>query len=151
MFELKEIRKLVRLLESSEISEIEISDKDRKIRLVKPSVNNGQPVAASIPAPVSVPTPAPAEEAAPVPAAGKNLKIVKSPMVGTFYAAPSPDSEPYVQVGDYVRKGQVLCIIEAMKLMNELESDYEGRIVEIHVENAQPVEFDHPLFTIEAA
>ncbi len=156
MFELKEIRKLVRLLESSEISEIEISDKDRKIRLVKPSVHDGQPIAASPPLPVApAPTPVPpqgaAEDAAPAPAAGKNLKVIKSPMVGTFYAAPSPDSEPYVQVGDYVHKGQVLCIIEAMKLMNELESDYEGRIVEIHVENAQPVEFDHPLFTIEAA
>jgi len=71
-------------------------------------------------------------------------------MVGTFYAASSPDAEPYVQVGDLVQKGQVLCIIEAMKLMNELESEFAGRITEIHVENVSPVEFDQLLFTIEA-
>lgn len=154
MFELKEIRKLVRLLEQSEISEIEISEKDLKIRLVKPTPSNGQSgsavpaLAASPAATSSAPAPAIAEETS---AQADNLKVIKSPMVGTFYAAPSPDSEPYVQIGDRIRKGQVLCIIEAMKLMNELESDYDGRIVEIHVENAQPVEFDHPLFTIEAA
>ena len=157
MLDFKEIRKLVRLLEQSEISEIEISDKDRKIRLAKPTPSNGQtgaPIIASAAPQAAVPPPqaAPAVdiEAAPIkppPAAAAN--VVKSPMVGTFYAAPSPDAEPYVQIGDVVRKGQVLCIVEAMKLMNEIESDYEGRIVEIHVENAQPVEFDHPLFTIE--
>ncbi len=157
MLDFKEIRKLVRLLEQSEISEIEISDKDRKIRLAKPAPTDGissgnvivpPPVASRSPATQPAIQPQePSAEAAPA----RNLKVIKSPMVGTFYAAPSPDAEPYVQIGDYVRKGQVLCIIEAMKLMNEIESEYEGRIVEIHVENAQPVEYDHELFTIEVA
>lgn len=156
MLDFKEIRKLVRLLEQSEISEIEISDKDRKIRLAKPTPSNGQsgaPIITSVAPQAVVPPqviPAAETEVAPAkPALAIAANVVKSPMVGTFYAAPSPDAEPYVQVGDMVRKGQVLCIVEAMKLMNEIESDYEGRIVEIHVENAQPVEFDHPLFTIE--
>ncbi len=158
MLDFKEIRKLVRLLEQSEISEIEISDKDRKIRLAKPTPSNGQsgtPIIASVAPQSMVPPPqAPpamdieAAPAKPVPAIAAN--VMKSPMVGTFYAAPSPDAEPYAQLGDVVHKGQILCIIEAMKLMNEIESEYEGRVVEIHVENAQPVEFDHPLFTIEA-
>lgn len=156
MFDFKEIRKLVRLLEQSEISEIEISDKDRKIRLAKPAPNDGQSAASIITAmaPAMAPQVAPAasvESPAPAPAVAANQKVVKSPMVGTYYSAPSPDADPYIQIGDYVRKGQVLCIVEAMKLMNEIESDFEGRVLEIHVENAQPVEFDHSLFTIEVA
>lgn len=160
MLDFKEIRKLVRLLENSLISEIEISDKDRKIRLAKPTPQNGHGGggAVTVLTQPSVSSPSPPQgaiaepsSALPEAAVGRNIKVLKSPMVGTFYAAPSPDAEPYVQVGDYVRKGQVLCIIEAMKLMNEIESEFNGRILEIMVENAQPVEFDHPLFTIEAA
>lgn len=160
MLDFKEIRKLVRLLENSQISEIEISDKDRKIRLAKPAPNNGQ-VGTSLPATAGPPVSAtanPGPSALVAPATpppevdtGRNIRVLKSPMVGTFYAAPSPDAEPYVQVGDYVRKGQVLCIVEAMKLMNEIESEYDGRVLDVLVENAQPVEFDHPLFSIEAA
>lgn len=161
MFDFAEVRRLVKLLENSEITEIEISDKDRKIRLAKASVKDSQSgqvtfaqmmpqyaqaMAAQQAASVGS-APSPQTDAK----AGRNTKIIKSPMVGTFYAAPSPDAEPYVQVGDQVRKGQVLCIVEAMKLMNEIESEFEGRLVEIMVENAQPVEFDHPLFTIEVA
>jgi acetyl-CoA carboxylase biotin carboxyl carrier protein len=74
--------------------------------------------------------------------------MVKSPIVGTFYASPAPDAEPFVQVGDHVEPGQVLCIIEAMKLMNEIESDVAGEIIRIHVENGQPVEYGEPLFSI---
>jgi len=156
MFDLKEIKKLVRLLEQSQISEIELSDKDNKIRLAKSNSSDGQmgqtiyaPPPPVQPQPVAQPS---AEAPAPAPkATSTGAKMVKSPMVGTYYAAPSPDSEPYVQVGDVVRKGQVLCIIEAMKLMNELECEFDGRVAEIHVENAQPVEFDHLLFTIEPA
>ncbi|MBU0518603.1 acetyl-CoA carboxylase biotin carboxyl carrier protein [bacterium] len=150
MFDLKEVKKLVRLLEQSQISEIEISDKDRKIRLTKSTqgdAQSGQTIITAPPAPPPVDTLAPAAPKA----VGANIKLVKSPMVGSYYTAPSPDSEPYVQVGDHVRKGQVLCIIEAMKLMNELECEFDGRIVDMHVENAQPVEFDHLLFTIETA
>ncbi len=152
MFDYKEIRKLVRLLEQSQISEIEISVKDKSIRLAKNAPTDGQSAAAFAPSALPVPSPPAPETATPTAAqvSTGNQKVVKSPMVGTFYEAPSPDAEPYVQIGDIVRKGQVLCIVEAMKLMNEIESDSEGRIVEIHVENAQPVEFDHPLYTIEA-
>ncbi len=154
MLNFDEIKKLVRLLERSQIHEIEIYDKGRKIRLAKSSAHNGQMMMSAPPvwAAAGLPAaPAPAAPAAPVVAAGRNVRQVKSPMVGTFYAAPSPDADPYVQIGDLVHKGQTLCIVEAMKLMNEIESEFQGRIVEILVENAQPVEFDQPLFTIEVA
>ncbi len=160
MLDFDEIKKLVKLLERSQIHEIEIFDKGRKIRLAKSAPNNDQrgiiysaPLmpsgTAAPPALAANPTAPPA--LATETAVGRNVRQVRSPMVGTFYAAPSPDAEPYVQVGDIVHKGQVLCIIEAMKLMNEIESEYAGRIVEVLVENAQPVEFDQPLFTIEVA
>lgn len=159
MLDFKEIRRLVRLLENSEISEIEISDKDRKIRLAKPTITNGKPAGAPMIPVLPNAAVSASESSAQVQSmpsqvevrAGRNIKVIKSPMVGTFYAAPSPDAEPYVQVGDTVHKGQVLCIVEAMKLMNEIESDFNGKILEVAVENAQPVEFDQPLFTIEAA
>jgi acetyl-CoA carboxylase biotin carboxyl carrier protein len=151
-----EIRKLVRLLENSQINEIEIFDKGRKIRLSKSAPSNGHMgIMMQAPATAPVPVVTPVSPVAHAPgtemASGRNVKQVKSPMVGTFYAAPSPDAEPYVQVGDTLHKGQVLCIIEAMKLMNEIESDFSGRVTEILVENAQPVEFDQPLFNIEIA
>jgi acetyl-CoA carboxylase biotin carboxyl carrier protein len=156
VMDFNEIRKLVRLLENSQINEIEIFDKGRKIRLSKSAPHNGH-MGIMMQAPPQVQALA-AAAAAPGTAAGtlettsgRNVKQVKSPMVGTFYSAPSPDAEPYVQVGDTLHKGQVLCIIEAMKLMNEIESDFSGRIIEILVENAQPVEFDQPLFNIEVA
>ncbi len=154
MFDFKDVRRLVKLLENSEISEIEISDNDRKIRLVKSTAIDGQlvslPIAAASPPPAT--TVAEAEGVTePAPRVQRNARVVKSPMVGTFYTAPSPDAEPYVQVGDLVHKGQVLCIVEAMKLMNEIESEFDGRIAEVLAENAQPVEYDHELFTIEPA
>ena len=89
--------------------------------------------------------------AAPAPAKAVSVHEVKAPMVGTLYRAPAPDAEPYVRVGDIVEPGKVLCIVEAMKLMNELESEVSGRIVEICVENAQPVEFGQILFKIDTA
>jgi len=89
------------------------------------------------------------EEAAAKTAAAENLHTLNSPIVGTFYRAPNPDADPFVQVGDPVEKGQVLCIVEAMKLMNEIESDVDGVVREIHPKNAQPVEYGEPLFAIE--
>ncbi|TKJ41783.1 acetyl-CoA carboxylase, biotin carboxyl carrier protein [candidate division LCP-89 bacterium B3_LCP] len=158
MFDLKDVRRLVKLLENSQISEIEISDGDRKIRLAKPATADGQQgLGAVVPVmqPVvsqSPPTASISEELEkPQLAAGLNVRVMKAPMVGTFYTSSSPDAEPYVQVGDVVHKGQVLCIVEAMKLMNEIESEYSGRIMEIMAENAQAVEFDQELFIIEAA
>jgi acetyl-CoA carboxylase biotin carboxyl carrier protein len=160
MLDFDEIKKLVKLLERSQIHEIEIFDKGRKIRLAKSAPNDDHrgvfypaplmPSGTTAP-PTLAANPPGAPAPAPETAVGRNVRQVRSPMVGTFYAASSPDAEPYVQVGDMVHKGQVLCIIEAMKLMNEIESEYAGRVVEIHVENAQPVEFDQPLFTIEVA
>jgi acetyl-CoA carboxylase biotin carboxyl carrier protein len=158
MLDFDEIKKLVRLLERSQIHEIEIDDQGRKIRLSKSGPGNGQmgvvmqaPMQYQAMAPAAGPPLASMEASAVSTAAatGRNVKQVRSPMVGTFYAAPSPEADPYVQVGDNVHKGQTLCIIEAMKLMNEIESDFAGRIIEVLVENAQPVEFDQPLFSIE--
>lgn len=113
-----------------------------------------QPVSAPAAAPVSKSsepsrTTAPAGAPSPGPSTPSNAKQVLSPFVGTFYSSPSPTSDPYVQVGQMVKKGDVLCIVEAMKLMNEIESDYNGKVVAVLVENGQPVEFNEPLFLIE--
>jgi acetyl-CoA carboxylase biotin carboxyl carrier protein len=114
------------------------------------------PATAAVPSPRTEPTP----EVAPSPATsapataaaepGADAHIVRSPIVGTFYAAPAPDAEPFTRVGDRVRKGQVLCIVEAMKLMNEIESDADGTVVQVLVRNAQPVEYGEPLFAVRA-
>ncbi len=98
--------------------------------------------------PAAPPAGAPAAGAKPGKSA--DLHVLKSPIIGTFYRAPNPDSPPFVEIGDRVKKGQVLCIVEAMKLMNEIEADVDGTILEIHVENAQPVEYGEPLFAIQA-
>ena len=114
-----------------------------------PSPATAQPPAAAAEEPAAAP--AAPQETTTKEADGEDLHVLKSPIVGTFYAAPSPDSDPYVGVGSRVKKGQVLCIIEAMKLMNEIESDVDGEIVEIRPRNAQPVEFGEPLFSIRAS
>jgi acetyl-CoA carboxylase biotin carboxyl carrier protein len=157
----EEIRRLVKIVEESSIADLEVSRWGRKVKISKYPGNSHQapyPWAhVQIPAaPAGVPMPAPVVSSAPAAespqsaaAPAKNLVEIKSPMVGTFYRAPAPDADPYVQVGTAVSKGQVLCIIEAMKLMNEIEADFACRIVEILVENAQPVEYNQPLFQVE--
>jgi acetyl-CoA carboxylase biotin carboxyl carrier protein len=165
--DLKEVKQLIKIVESSNISEIEIEEEGKKLRITKthPSQNGDTVVVPSfqqaipmqaMPPQAAVPAAPPAAEtAAPAPAAedkaAKNANIVevRSPMVGTFYRAPSPDADPYVEVGQTVAVGQTLCIIEAMKLMNEIESEVAGKIVDILVENAQPVEYNQVLFLIE--
>ncbi len=161
--DIKEIRQLVKMVETSDISEIEIEEEGSKIRITKRFASgNGDvhilPAAPQMAAPMAmpaaapVPAPAPqAAEAAPAaePAEASNLIEVRSPMVGTFYRAPSPDSDPYVEVGSSVSVGQTLCIVEAMKLMNEIEAEQAGKIKEILVENAQPVEYNQVLFLLE--
>jgi len=164
--DLKEIRQLVKMVENSDISEIEIEEDGKKLRITKtyPSSNGdihivpapaqSYPVMPQVAAPMAAAAPASAEQpaaAAPAQAPAVNDKIVevRSPMVGTFYRAPAPDADPYVEVGQTVAVGQTLCIVEAMKLMNEIESEVAGKIVEIMVENAQPVEFNQVLFLIE--
>jgi acetyl-CoA carboxylase biotin carboxyl carrier protein len=156
--ELQEIKKLIEMIEKSPITEFELVDKELKIRISK----NGSTASAvhMIPAPAMPVAAAPAAaipastpEVAPAarPETGRQLVEVKSPMVGTFYRAPSPDAEPYIRTGDLVEPGKVLCIVEAMKLMNELECEVRGRVAEILIENAHPVEFGQVLFRIDTS
>jgi len=148
---LKEIKELIKVFNSSDLNKLKIEDGDFGLTLEKGGVVVATaPVQASAPAP-QVAAPAPAVEA---PAADEkripdNAVHVTSPMVGTFYRAPSPDSPPFVNVGDTVRKGQTLCILEAMKIMNELEAEFDCKILDILVEDGQPVEYDMPLFLVE--
>ena len=153
-----EIRRLVKLVESSQISELEIEEENTRVRILKISESNRVvPMTemvvptAQAPLPAFVPamqTPSATPEAPPADLKA-NETFVESPMVGTFYRAASPEAPSYVKVGDRVKPGQVLCIIEAMKLMNEIESEVSGVITEILVENAQPVEYGLNLFKIE--
>ena len=148
--DLRELRDLLHLLDDEGVAEFELEEEGMKLRIRKGGV-------APAVAPASAPTPAtlapatgPARPAAAVEPAPEEpgLSPVRSPMVGTFYRSPDPNSPPFVNVGDRVRIGQVLCIIEAMKLMNEIEAEVAGEIVAIHVENGQPVQFGDPLFSI---
>jgi acetyl-CoA carboxylase biotin carboxyl carrier protein len=157
---LKELKELIDMLKDTDISEVEIERSGVKVRLRKggdvtfhpamprmeypPSAIVAPAVSAEPAAPASVPE-KPAE-----PAKSSQIKVA-SPIVGTFYRSSSPDKPAYVEVGDTVKKGQILCIIEAMKLMNEIESETAGRIVQILVENGHPVEYGQPLFVIEPA
>jgi len=158
---LNELRELVEFLKANDIAEFELEREDVKVALkfasaiVQPAaqITYGAPVAAAAPAPLAA-QPAAAPSAAPAAAAAPaddtaGAHIVKSPIVGTFYAAPSPDAEPFAKVGDTVSKGKVLCIVEAMKLMNEIEADASGEIVKVFVETGQPVEYGQPLFAIK--
>ncbi|MFO7156368.1 MAG: acetyl-CoA carboxylase biotin carboxyl carrier protein [Pseudomonadota bacterium] len=148
--DVEKIKAIIEALERTEITRFEYEGDD--VRLV---IRRGRagfaatvaPVVAPAPAAVAAPV-APAAEAAPKPEE-KPGHIVRSPFVGTFYRAPSPESPPFVELGQTVQKGQVLCIVEAMKLMNEIEAEVSGRIAEIFVENGEPVEFGQPLFRIE--
>lgn len=155
--ELAYIKKLIKLIENSGVDEIELEEEGKKIRIAKhqPMQAPSYQVALPQPAPAAGPVPTasvPAAPTAPAPAPPKAEPAyheIRSPIVGTFYRAPSPDAEPYVEIGHKVRKGSVLCIVEAMKLMNEIESDVDGEIVKILVENAKPVEYNQVLFLIK--
>lgn len=154
---LKELKELIEMLKDTDISEVEIERSGVKVRLRKggdvtyhPTLPRLEYPPAAIVAP-SVPEqvrPAPSAEAAPEPSTAGQIKVA-SPIVGTFYRASGPEKPAYVEVGDIVKKGQVLCIIEAMKLMNEIESEASGRIAKVLVENGQPVEYGQPLFLID--
>lgn len=158
--DLKLVKNLLQMISESDVNEVSIQEGDLRIRIKKtPDMQYSQAVA---PAPVVHPpvAPVPATAVAPAPAApaapaaqvanGKQ-HIMKSPIVGTFYRSPSPEAKKFVEIGDTVQKGSVLCIVEAMKIMNEIESDAGGKIVQILVQNASPVEYDQPLFVIETA
>jgi oxaloacetate decarboxylase (Na+ extruding) subunit alpha len=143
-----ELQRLIRLVKRTGIGELEISEHGRTVRIAAQAGSS-----AGVPAPTVVgpvrggDAPMPAAEAKSVKA--ETHTPITSPMVGTFYRAPAPDADPYVEVGDIVEVGQTVCIIEAMKLMNEIESEVRGRVVQILAENAQPVEFGQKLFLVE--
>jgi acetyl-CoA carboxylase biotin carboxyl carrier protein len=143
----REIRRLADLLREYGLTEIEIEQEGLRVRLRREPAG---PVAAPTSAAASA-APAQVEAvAAAMPAASQaHLLTIEAPMVGTFYRAPSPDAQPFVREGDRVKKGQVVCIVEAMKLMNEIESKVAGRVMKVLVENAQPVEYGQPLFLLE--
>ena len=150
--DLRKLKKLIDLVEESGIAELEITEGEEKVRIVKSS----NPAAAMAYAPPPPPQPVQAAPPAPAPAvtaeqaesAPPDGHPVKSPMVGTFYRTPSPDAKAFVEVGQSVKEGQIICIIEAMKLMNEIECDKSGTVKAILVENGQPVEYGQPLFII---
>jgi len=146
--DIEKIRAIIEALERTDITKFEYQDDDERlvIRRGRGAVTATVTPIAAAPAPVAAAAPAPAAKAE---AEQKPGHIVTSPFVGTFYRAPSPESPPYVDVGQMVQKGQTLCIVEAMKLMNEIEAEVSGRIAEIFVENGEPVEFGQPLFRIE--
>ena len=158
--EIQHIEQLLRFMTEHNLEEFEYANGDLKIRLKKPSVSAG-----AVSRPLALPeiivagggnsagaAPAPATPAPPIAEGGgrssEELHLIKSPIVGTYYESPSPGAEPFIKVGAYVETGQVLCIVEAMKLMNEIESDLSGEVLRIFVENGQPVEYGQPLFGI---
>lgn len=159
--DIKQVQELIRFVSKSGVNEVSIEEKDFKITIKTnqaPTYVNATiptPVAATAPQaqPASVVPPVPAEPKVTVPEAEDSSKyvMVKSPMIGTFYRTAGPDKPPFVNVGDEVKAGQVVCIIEAMKLFNEIESEVSGRIVKVLVENSSPVEYDQPLFLVEPA
>ena len=170
--DVKEIQELIKFVAKSGVSEVELESEGFKINIKTPPYRRGaqpqpevQIVQASVPAAqvVQPVVAAPAPEASPAPAAetaapkasessdAGNYDEVKSPMIGTFYRSASPDKPPFVSVGDEVKKGDVLCIIEAMKLFNEIESEVSGKIIKVLADDSSPVEYDQPLFLIEPA
>ncbi|HVC44045.1 MAG TPA: acetyl-CoA carboxylase biotin carboxyl carrier protein [Candidatus Binataceae bacterium] len=162
--EVRELKTLLGLMRDYELVELEIEDKKGKVRLVRAAASvAGEPAAVAPTAPVARVIQGPVVRTAAKPAVSfngrgvaeapelsENQKLIASPMVGTFYRASGPDADPFVEEGGSVRKGQTLCIIEAMKMMNEIEADASGRVVRILCESGQPVEYGQPLMVIEA-
>jgi len=153
------IKRLVKLVETSDIEELEIQEEGFQVRITRSKGVTQNPLVAAAPhmpsaSPVIVPPPQepPVQDAkveSSAEAESENVVEICSPMVGTFYRAPAPDAAQYAEVGDVIQPGKVLCIIEAMKLMNEIEAEVSGKIVKILAENAQPVEYNQPLFLVE--
>jgi acetyl-CoA carboxylase biotin carboxyl carrier protein len=151
MMDIRKVKKLIELLEESGISEIEISEGEESVRIsrypkpgtVTTAVAAAAPAAA---APAAAPAAPPSAPETPPPSRGQQIT---APMVGTFYSGPAPGAKPFVEIGTEVKPGDTLCVIEAMKMMNQIESEFAGRVVSILVENGNPVEFGQPLFVIE--
>ena len=155
--DLRKLKTLIDLVSESGVAELEITEGDDRVKIVNRV--GAAPVAAAAPAviampvvasaaPAAAPAPAVAAEPAAAPVVAEDTRTINSPMVGTFYRAPSPGAKPFADVGQKVKAGDTVCIIEAMKLLNEIETEYDGVIKEILVENGQPVEFGQPLFVI---
>jgi len=157
--DIADLKEILRILEAQDITEFELEQDGVKLRVCRASASASAapaPAVAYLAAPApAVPATLPPAVAAPVaPAAAEpaeNGTVVKSPIVGTFYRSPDPNAQAFVSVGDKVKVGQILCIIEAMKLMNEIESELAGEVVKVHPENGQPVQYGDPLFTIRPA
>lgn len=154
--DIKEIKALYRFIKETDIVEFELEGSNGKVRFKRGAAAAASaPSAPALQAPQAAPPQEPPKEAKKEEPAEKakpdNIKIITSPMVGTFYRAPAPEAQSFVEIGSIVKTGQTLCIIEAMKLMNEVESEYNGKVISILVENGQPVEYGEPLFHIEAA
>jgi acetyl-CoA carboxylase biotin carboxyl carrier protein len=159
--DIRKIKKLIELLEESGVAEIEIKEGEESVRIARqspagahaaaPVVTHSPPAATRAPAAGSTrqsPTP-PAEEAPAGAVAGAGEHVVTAPMVGTYYNAPAPGAKPFVEIGDEIQAGQVLCVIEAMKMMNQIESEIAGRVRAVLLNNGEPVEFGQPLFIVE--
>jgi len=150
--DLRKLKKLIDLVQESGIAELEITEGEEKVKIVKGGAvsvsashaDTPHPASPALPAAAPPPAAAPAAEPEPVPEG----KVIKAPMVGTFYRSSSPDAKPFVEVGQPVKEGETVCIIEAMKLMNEIEADAAGTVKAILVENGQPVEYGQPLFIL---
>jgi len=148
--DIRKIKKLIELLENSSLTEMEIQEGEESVKLSR----HNQNVVAAAPAPVAAPVsatpalPVQTSEADTSGASSHDGNIQRSPMVGTFYTASSPEAEPFVRVGQKVKIGDALCIVEAMKMFNQIESEFEGTVTKILVENGQPIEFDEPLYVI---
>lgn len=151
--DIKQIQDLIKFVHKSGVNEVSIEENDFKITIktnqaptvVTATIPAAAPLAAA-PAPVAA---APAPAPAPAVSESDNYITIKSPMIGTFYRSASPDKPAFVNVGDEIKAGQVLCVVEAMKLFNEIEAEISGRIVKVLVDNASPIEFDQPLFVVE--
>jgi len=152
--DIRKVKKLIELLEESGISEIEISEGEESVRISRhPQPGTVSVTAAPMaiaPQAAPIPPPAPAAgNAAPLPVPASRGQQITAPMVGTFYSGPAPGAKPFVEVGSEVKPGDTLCVIEAMKMMNQIDSEFAGRVVSVLVENGNPVEFGQPLFVVE--
>lgn len=148
--DIRKVKKLIELLESSDIAEIEIKEGEEAVRISRNSKFAPAQMHAYAPAPAPIAAPLAAAPIAAEESVSKTLRgnVIKSPMVGTFYRSPSPSSPVFVEVGQHVKVGDVICIVEAMKMMNQIEADHSGVVEAILVEDGEPVEFDQPLITI---
>ena len=152
--DLRKIKKLMELLEESGIAEIEVKEGEESIKLSRNITSSPAPLQQMVQQPMMAPQQQATQAASQVEnkkddSSNQNRNTVNSPMVGTFYASASPESKPFVTVGQSVKKGDTLCILEAMKMMNQVQAESDGKILEILIDNAEPVEFDQPLFVVE--